>query len=295
MESIPIATILTLPVGTPIPSTSGTVGYISDQRSGKVASGKNAGKPWKVQDVELIDGPHKIRVSVWNLPSPIPLAWKGQTAWVLAGQRSDKKGTCGVSVKSNSYTNKEGQPVETKVIDVSEKGSFVLATTGNQIAQPAAQPAPSTATPPSNPPSTPEPSAPIAQPSASAPPTPSAAAPKADAKGDTVDAVIEAKKFLARSGNLLVMAVEETLSVIETVSKRNGQPWTDKDRAAALGAMTAHLVENGPATLFIELGRKTGAVHNMPYGDLTKWTDLAKARQQEKQSAATQRQERNSK
>ena len=283
MDNMTIATLLTLPANTPVPSTSGIVGFVGDRKAGKNAKGD-----WSVQHIELLDGDARIKVSVWGA-AEIPRTWKGQKALVLAGNRTDGKGICGCKIKLDNYTNKDGKEVEQKVIDVSDKGAFVLATTGDQTPAPppASQPVPAQLSQPSapsaaNPPAASAPMAPPVQPPVSQP----SPASTGQRKADPTATVIEAKEFLARAGNLMVMAAEEALQVLETFMRRNAvafgrspeQAFTANDKASVASAIMEQLSGTAFTTLFIEAGRKTELVRSMPKGELTKFTEAAKER-----------------
>ena len=272
MAAIPLPLLITMPVGTPVPQAKGTIIWVGNLKNGT----KKNGTPFRVQHVEISEGEAKVDVTIWHDQDKATGQWnrqtyseaqKGQTLWVISKERKDKKGVCGVKLGEDSYVDGQGNQKVKFTLIVNENGEVVLGTDPTAVAAPPA-------TPPTSAPATP----PAVAPPQTQRPVP---APANGRKMDSIDAVIDAKKYLARCGNALVMAAEENVSTIRDFLTRQGIAWTPEMQQNYASAVADKMTETMFSTLFISLDR-SGIVGRMPCGDLAKAIEQAKKRQEER-------------
>lgn len=147
-------------------------------------------------------------------------------------------------------------------------------------AAPPAAPAQQQAPPPAAP-SAPPP----AQPAPQAAPAP-APAPQASHPADHTEHVIQTRAFLARRGNVMRMAADEALRVVEAFSKAHGLPFDDQQKNGAAMAIAEKLTETTFTTLFLCADR-AGMTDAMPASNLDAFIEAAKKRLAERAAAAS--------
>jgi hypothetical protein len=152
------------------------------------------------------------------------------------------------------------------IVAEGREGDAIITYVGESAEAPEPAKAPAKQAPKSAParPVTP-PARPVVKPSQPAPPQPEQEAPepseppKAQAPvsraHDYVDDLINARRFLARRGNGLRLAANESLRVIEGFCKEHGLPFDGPVKAGIVQNIAEHMTQTTFTTLFIALDR----------------------------------------
>lgn len=103
---------------------------------------------------------------------------------------------------------------------------------------------------------------------------------------DYTEHVIQTRAFLARRGNLMRMAADEALRIVEGFSKAHGLPFDEAQKNGATLAIAEKLTETTFTTLYLSADR-AGMTDAMPSGNLDAFVEAAKKRLAERASAST--------
>ena len=96
-------------------------------------------------------------------------------------------------------------------------------------------------------------------------------------KPDLVDAVIDARGMLARCGNGIRMAADESLRVIEGFCVEHGLPWNPEIKSNYAHAVAEEMTKTTFTTLFIRI-EKAGLTDRLPKSNLEKHIEAARQR-----------------
>lgn len=284
MLTLTIEQVLQLTPGTAIEAVKGKVKAIYDR-----SAGEKDGEPWSMQPFTITDGTHELRVKVWDREA-IPSAWKGKVVYVCATLGNNNKMN-GLKVKENTYKGKttlelnatgaaeisltdpalaasgESEPAESAAVTKGrETAEAQLAAAAQRKAQQTA-PANGTAT-----------QAPAQTASA-----PAAAQPARSHEDKKVDALIDFKRYIGKRGLALHMCCNQLLETYESFALQHGLPWDDNVKKITAGCIADNTLLTG--ALFVG-AEKAFAIDDMPSDDLEKWIEKAKARKQQRLSAA---------
>lgn len=247
-------------------------------------AGQKDNKPWSFQNGTLRDGSGVVKFTLSGRDELPVNEFKGKTV-VFMANHGDKHGWTGLKVKENDYA--DDHPKFGKLLlwvtgsaEISAGGTASDLPPGKPAAKPAQEPAPQPQDGPGddggsdthpgeeNPPHQPA----EGQDGAATPEKP-----KLTRTEIQVNAIIEARKFLARQGNMAVLAAKEAIRANIQFRKDQGLPAEEAQRVAIAEEVSKHMTSTLFTTFYIAADRR-GMAAAFPHGEMTKY--IAKAKEQ---------------
>ncbi len=248
----------------------GTIQTLWPRKSGTGDKG-----PWSFQNGTLKDGSGIVKFTLSGRDELPVDDYKGKPV-VFMANHGDKHGWTGVKVKANDYADdhaKFGKMLlwVTASAEISGGGTGSdMEARKNAPPQPANQPEEDGGS--DHPPEDEnEPQAPAeAQNDAQA-----SNKPKPTRTEGFVNAIIDSRKFLARQGNMAVLAAKEAIRANLQFRKDQGLPADEAQRLAIAEEVSKNMTSTLFTTFYIAADRR-GFSAGFPHGDMTKYIALAK-------------------